>query len=474
MKSLRNLIIAAITINLYCFAINFTLAEEIQQTVKENQPQEIVSEVLLNLEEEPQVYSLNLEESLNLAMDNNNQFNIQKEETKIYKIKAQKSALSFLPHLSATMSLDYQSNIAKIGEDDTIRIPGIGPISLAGFMYDDHWKRYNAVSATQPVTGMYRLYHWRRIASLSFEKALLEEELAGEKLALNVYYYYFKVLLSKYQLEAYQKNVHELETYQKIAQARFDEGSSIKRDVQKIQVELDSSRYNVFVKENEYKNSLNRLKNILGIPQNSILEINQSFENLSNTLPEEEAIRQAIENNQKIKQLELDVKIATHAKKEQFGRYIPEVNVSTTYFNQSGMDYMAKNDFLLSINMEFNFFDWGKRELSIKQKQHEINQASLNLKDYLENIEIEIKEKYSKVQEAKMLTDVSENAVRLAEKNVEISSLRYKNGLQIIADVLSDQSQLSKARADYYQALFNEQAAIAELKQAMGILVSAH
>lgn len=444
---------------------------------QENSPpssQEIsaeVSEVELNLEKKPVSYNINFEQAMNLAIENNNRFNMQKEQTRIYKIKATKSMLNFLPQLNTSMTWDYQSNIQKLGEDDVIDIPFIGPVSLGGFLYDENWKRYNSVSATQPITGMYRIYHWRRIAELSFEKALLEEELSRDNLALNVYYYYFSVLLAKYQLEAYETNVKELKTYYKIALARYEEGSAIKRDAQKVQVELDNATYQVFVKENEYKNKLNKLKNVLGIPQNSILDINTTVPPLKNELPEEEALQTGLVNNEKIKQLELDIKIAQHAKKEEYGKYIPDFNVRATYFNQSGSEYMPNNNFMLSFNMDFEFFDWGKRELTIKEKQHEINISELNLKDYLENLQIEIKEKYSKVLEAEMLTKVSKNAVELAKKNVEISSLRYQTGLQIITDVLSDQSELSKARASYYQSLFNEQTSIAELKQAMGILL---
>lgn len=466
MINFRFVAITAILILMYWFSTHPIKAK---QTNNVQQPQEM-TEVILSVDEEIPAYDVNFEQALNLAIDNNNKFNMQKEQTRVYKIKAQKSALNFLPQLNTSMTWDYQSNIQKLGEDDVIDIPFIGPISLAGFLYDEHWKRYNSVTATQPVTGLYRIYHYRRMADLSFDKAILEEERSKDNLALSVYYYYFSVLLAKYQLEAYEKNVKELESYHKIAHARYEEGSSIKRDAQKVEVELDNARYQVFVKQNEYKNKLNKLKNVLGIPQNCILEISSKVKPLKNELPEAEAIKIALENNEKIKQLELDIKIARHAKKEQYGRYIPDFNVRATYFNQSGMEYMPKNNFMLSFNMNFVFFDWGKRELSIKEKQHEINITELNLKDYLENLEIEVKNKYSKVLEAEMLTKVSENAMELAKKNVEISSLRYQTGLQLITDVLSDQSQLSKARASYYQALFNEQTSIAELKQAMGIL----
>lgn len=453
------------------FLCNSAYSQETQDPTQENTSVDEASEVFLNLASPQEEYNLTLEEAMNVAMENNSKFNIQKEQSKIFKIRAQQSALDFLPILNTTMQWDYQSNIAKIGQDDVIDIPFVGPVTFGGFLYDEKWKRYNSVVASQPITGLYRIYHWRRIAALSFDKAMLEEELAADNLALSVYYYYFNVLHSKYQLEADEQNVQELESYHKTAFARYEEGSSIKRDAQKVQVELDNARYKVFVSQNELKNKTNKMKNILGIPQNSSLTVNPSFENLSNSLPESEAIQVALENNQKIKQYEIDIKIAQHSKKEQFGRYIPDFNVNATYFNQSGMEYMPKNDFMLSFNMDFKFFDWGKRELSIKEKQHEINQANLNLKDYLENLEIDIKEKYSKVEEAEMLTEVSKKAVELAKKNVEISSLRYQTGLQLITDVLSDQSQLSKARANYYQALFNEQIAIAELKKAMGVLL---
>ena len=369
------------------------------------------------------------------------------------------------------MKYEYQSNLSKIGVDEIAQIPGFGDIDLSGFETQSHWQRTNTVSATQTITGMYSLYHLNRIASLSFDKALLEEEYTGESTALKVYELYFNVLSLNYQLEATAKNVSELESSYKLASTKFEEGTTIKRDRQKVEVELDKAKYNKFVLENLAQEKIDSLKHVLGLNQNDKLEIEPSFDFLTNKIEVDEAMNVAIENNQQIKQLKIATKIADQVKKESYSSYIPDFNINTTYMNQAGNDLIPKNNFLLILSMEYEFFDWGKRILTTKEHKLRTIQAQLTYEDAIEKLKLEVKSNYNRLKEAAMLISISKKAVSLAEKNLEISMLRYKEGYEIINEVLSDQSNLAQARSDYYMALYNEQTSIAQLKQTMGILL---
>ena len=442
---------------------------KIETVASEDSQTQDFTTVVLPKEKQTNTYDLNLEQSINLALLNNNIYNIQKKQTKIFKIQATKTVLDFLPDLNTAMSYSYQSEIADIGQTNLI-IPGLGPISFAGFQVEDNWKRQNTVSATQSLTGLIKKYYNHRIADLSFQRALLEEEYSSENTTLHVYESYFNVLESQYQIEAAKKNVEELKSYYDIAYSRYKEGTALKRDAQKVEVELDKAQYYLFVRENSLENNLNIIKNILGLSQSDNVNIQPTYNNLENQLPLDEAINIAIENNQRVKQSELDIDIARNTKKREYTRYIPDFNVNVCYLNQKGSDFYPNNNFLLTFNMDFNFFDWGKRELTIKERRLQIEQAKLASKDLIEKIQIEIKERYKDVDEAKMLIKVSEKAVNLAKTNVDISSNRYKVGMELITDVLSDQSDLAEARTEYYSSLFNEQKTIAQLKKALGIL----
>lgn len=429
-----------------------------------------LTEILLEQDQTPQNYSLSLKESINFALENNSVFNIQKKQTTIYKMRLTKSILDFLPTFNTRMTYSYQTNIAEIDDAGTYVIPGFGPIAFSGFEVEKNWKRENTVSAFQPITGLYERYHRKKIAELSFDKALLEEQLSAEGIVVSLYNVYFDVLTSRYQLEACKKNVEELQSHYDMAMARYEDGTALKRDAQKVKVDLDKARYQVFVKENDLLHYMNKMKNILGISQNDRLEVKTNYDSLSNNLNADEAVTIALENNKKLKQSALDIKIARHLKKEEYTRYIPEVNVGATYLNQQGSEFYPDNNFMLSFNMNFDFFDWGKRELTIKEKQLQIEQSKLAYQNDLENLEIEVKDKYNDLKEAEMLIKVASDAVELAERNLEISSNRYKIGMELITEVLGDQSDLLVARSEYYQSLFNQQKMITRLQQSMGIL----
>jgi outer membrane protein TolC len=417
-------------------------------------------------------YELTLESTLNLALENNSLFNIQKKESKIYSLRATKSTLDYLPDMNIAMRYGYSTQIASIGTDTTFVIPGVGPLTFAGFKVEDRWKRRNTVRASQPLTVLYEIYHRNKIVHLSFDKALLEEEYAANTLALNIYQTFFHILTLKYQIEAGENNITELESIHQLAQSRYEEGFSLLRDVQKVELELDYAKHTLMMKQNDLQESLNYLKKLSGLSLKDTLTIDAAFTPFKVPVALEELQTIAVENNQRLKVEELNIKIARHSKKEAYGAYIPDIYFDTTYVNQSGDEFLPKNNLVMSFNMDFNFFDWGKRELTIKERQLQIEQRQLAYKNYIDEIQLEVEKKFNKVEEARNLIDTTLKAVELAKNNFDITANRYKVGMALMTDVLSDQSDLAQARAEYYRALFGEQSAMAELKQSMGLLIT--
>jgi len=210
---------------------------------------------------------------------------------------------------------------------------------------------------------------------------------------------------------------------------------------------------------------------LLGLSLDDVLVIDTRFDSFSELEPLDGLQKLAIENNQKIKQQEINIKLAKHSKKLSYGSYIPDVNFNLNYLNQSGDDFMPKNNLIMGFNMDFEFFDWGKREIKIKEKQLQVEQSELMLKDYIQDVKIAVQKKYNRIIETRKLIEKSFKAVDLAKTNFDITSTRYNVGYALLTDVLSDQADLATARSDYYKALFKEQTAIAELKQVLGELI---
>src|SRR3989339_1243491 len=129
-------------------AISDCFAEDTNDPAVNNDPKQVnLSEISLPEEATSTNYDLNLEDSINFALDNNSIFNIQKKQTNIYKIKATKTILDFLPTLNTGMKLGYQTNIADL-DTGGMTIPGVGLVSFTGFQVEQNWKRENNVSAT--------------------------------------------------------------------------------------------------------------------------------------------------------------------------------------------------------------------------------------------------------------------------------------------------------------------------------------
>jgi outer membrane protein len=65
---------------------------------------------------------------------------------------------------------------------------------------------------------------------------------------------------------------------------------------------------------------------------------------------------------------------------------------------------------------------------------------------------------------------MAKKAMEQSEETLRIEELKYKTGAGTITDVLLAQSAMSLAQANYYQALYDFNAASTEFKRATGTI----
>lgn len=80
----------------------------------------------------------------------------------------------------------------------------------------------------------------------------------------------------------------------------------------------------------------------------------------------------------------------------------------------------------------------------------------------------EIKDSYLNMENARKRIDVSQKAVDEAKENLRIETIKYEAGSGISTDVIDAQTTLLRAETDYYQAIYDENIAIASLRRAIG------
>lgn len=427
--------------------------------------------ILFEKEIAPKCYKLSVEEALSMAQEQNSLFNITIRETHIAKLDKYKSFLDLLPDLSTSTRYLYNTNIADLGSGGSILIPQFGEISVSGFEVQQHWTRETSVSATQTVTGLYKEWQQKKIADLTFEKALLQQQYRANDLDVQVYTVFFDILTAQSSIESVQQNIKDLEALQTLTKEHVELGMALARDLQKVEIRLDQTNQTLLEETNKLDILLLQAKRLLGLPLCSDLKFLCDYTPSDFTYTPEEACQIALKNNQELKQAELNTDIAKYQRRAAYSSYIPDVDVSVSYVNQSGSSFIPQNNMALSFDMSFVPFDWGKRELTLKQHRLRLEQSRFAAKDLQDRLIIQIHESFKKLEEAKNLVKIAEKAVKLAENNLEISQGRYENGFSIINEVISDQADLADARHTYNKSVYDLQKERLSLKQLMGISV---
>ena len=93
-----------------------------------------------------------------------------------------------------------------------------------------------------------------------------------------------------------------------------------------------------------------------------------------------------------------------------------------------------------------------------------------NQSDLLDNITLQVRSAYVDTLEVEYNIEVTEKAIEQAEEDFRINQSRYQAQLSTTTDVLDAQTRLTRARINYFNALYNYQISLKRLAWATGTL----
>ena len=140
------------------------------------------------------------------------------------------------------------------------------------------------------------------------------------------------------------------------------------------------------------------------------------------------------------------------------GRNTTEITGQTTTAN----NYSAA--LTLSVPLFAGFGD----EAANRQAEAAVDTARATTEQLLQQVQLEVWQAYQNLHTAAATLDTSATQYKSAQQAADVTSARYKNGLDSILDVLTSQSTLAAARVQQVQARLNWFAAQAALGHALG------
>ncbi len=427
---------------------------------------------------------LNLEQSLQIAKQSN--LTIQAAEQKLKSDEAQISVArsALMPRISANGNYTYFKDVQKSviqaeggfgfpipGEEmDDMSTPSVDNESeLIELEFGAHHNIQGTVSLSQPVFAWGRYYYNYQAAKLGYEAAQKELTAAYEKLRLNVYEAFYRVLIAQEFVKVAEQSVELVEKQLGIAQTSLDAGAATNFDVLRAKVQLANAKSQVIRAKNGVKIAKNAYKTLLNLPLADDISVEGSFEIPEVKIKLDELIKQALEKRPEITRSQLNEQAGQKQLSVAKTRNLPDFAFFSNY-QISHSERLIEMNRIWSLGLQINIpiFDGFASRAAVKQSESVLKQLQIGTEQVMSVVETEVRNAYLALLEAKTLIDVQRETVAQAQESVRIATIRFENGMITTVELTDTQLALIQSKVNRLQAQHDYVIGLARLEKAIG------
>ncbi len=335
---------------------------------------------------------------------------------------------------------------------------------------------YNFVTSfSQPIFTGFALYNQYKIADLGLDIAEFTEKLTRQDVILDAKNAYFLILKAQKLMDVADETVKQIAAQKDVAENMYQVGMSPLNDLLQSQVQLANAKQALITAKNNLDLTKSQFNTLLRRQVNSPVSVVDILDFTPWVQSIEDCLSQAKNNRLEIEVSDLEIQIAEKDYKLSQRDFYPSVNLVGTW-TQRGTDWevdggrgIGDKDFWdIRATATWDFWQWGRTRYGVKEKLSRLSQAKLRKEQVLDNIDLEVKQAYLKVQESQKNITTIEKAIEQAKENLRITEERYKEQVSTTTDVLVAQTLLTETMTNYYNALYDFKIAKAILYRGLG------
>lgn len=401
----------------------------------------------------PEAVQLGLENSKNLKLSQNR---IDRAVAQLKTVKDEK-----LPTASASFAYNHAeipTSTFDFGGTDPLRLPKrsdafIGTAAVQELVYGGGKFRL-AEESTRLLT---------EVAKLDADKSAKDVSYA----VINTYYALHKINQSK---KVIAQNLEAIASQLKQAQRFFEQGIVTKNDVLRFQLQQANVTLSQMEAENNRKVINYNLDVLLGLPEQTELEIANPDETRSTPQNLDAYLEMGLANRQELRSLDLQNQVAENNIKNVKANVLPTVGVGANlyYVNPSGKFIPPANQYIVPMtvgaNISWNIGALWNNKNKVSEARIQQKEVTLTKDLQLDQVKTEINKNYQDYQLALAKINVLETSIQQASENDRLLESKYRNNVasaidRIDAETLLYQSKINLeiAKADaglaYYTLL---------------------
>ncbi|WP_371362366.1 Outer membrane protein TolC [Sporomusa rhizae] len=289
-----------------------------------------------------------------------------------------------------------------------------------------------------------------------------------QQIITNTYLTYYNVLQAEKNVALADESVQRLTQHLSIVQAQYDEGTVIKSDVLRTEVELAQAKQDRSKSQNAYNLAISHFITLLGLPADHTVSLADIGETSAYDGSVAQAIQTALAHRTDLKQIHQEEKAAQYGIQIAKSGNLPTVSLSLKkeWQNQES----STNPWSAQLSVAFNLFDGNKTKAQVRRAEWETTKTRELLQQKIEQVTLETKEAYFNMQNARTAVDIASQVVAKAEEDYTIAQVRYQAGVGSNLDVIDSQGALTSAKLNYTNARYDYNKYSVQLAQAIGTI----
>ena len=317
-------------------------------------------------------------------------------------------------------------------------------------------------------------------AKLQRDAAALDLQTTIDTALLDVRTKFYNVLLARDKIRVEEENVKLYEHQLEDTKNQFDTGTVSNFEVLRAKVSLANAQPNLITARNTYRIALEQLRQALGIPGGSaahpaLREVTGELSFTPVDFDPDAAILSAHEHRPELQKLHKLVQADEQSVVTAKSGYYPNLQAFGTYqwegysYQNSALGSSSLNGWTVGLQSSWAIFDGRSTRGKVLQARSVVEQARLSEATEDLEVDFEVRQALSSLEEAKELVAANVQAIDEATEALRLADAKLHAGSATQLDVLTSQVSLTQSKTDQLTANYNYLVALANVRRAIGL-----
>jgi outer membrane protein len=314
-------------------------------------------------------------------------------------------------------------------------------------------------------------------AKLSRDAAAFDLQTAIDAALLDVRTRFYSVILAREKIRVEEENVKLYQHQLDDTKNQFESGAVSNFEVLRAKVFLANAQPALISARNSYRIAMEQLRQSMGAPGMApIPEVVGDLNVVTANFDPDASIEAAHEHRPELARLGKLQSANEEGVRSARSTYYPNLQAFAGY-EWDGVGYVnsipgaptTANGWLLGLQSSWAIFDGRATDGKVRQAKSQLEQARLAKASEELEIDVEVRQTLSALQEAGELVTASQQTIDQAAEALRLADAKFHAGSATQLDVLTSQVSLTQSRTDQLTANYNYLVAVANVRKAVGM-----